>query len=135
VLKSAAPAVKSATGSGGQAAASGMFFRESTAIAPETVSGKAGAQTPAAASDPITSRAAGAPSPVRTAIPSQVRNILIALAALGLMAPGAALARLIGGGRPGGYACGGFRIELCFSRHPSDRPPFGRASGRRGGKA
>ena len=62
------------------------------------------------------------------------RNILYGLAALGMMALGAVMARLLGGCLPKD-GCGVSRNEFGFLRHSSDRPPLGRASGRRGGKA
>ena len=63
------------------------------------------------------------------------RDILTALVALGVMALGAVMARLTGGGSSDGSAIGGAYFQFGFFRHPSDRPPHGRASGRRGGEA
>jgi hypothetical protein len=68
-----------------------------------------------------------ASSPVQTVLSGQARDVLLALAALGVMALGPAVARLAGG------PCDSSRIQTGFFRRLSDRPPIGRASGRRGG--
>ena len=66
-------------------------------------------------------------------IPGNVRNALTGLTALGMMAQGAVMARLIGDQRE--YPSGGFRMDIGFFRHLSDRPSIGRAPDRRGEKA
>ena len=66
-------------------------------------------------------------------IPGNVRNALTGLTALGMMAQGAVMARLIGDQRE--YPSGGFRMDIGFFRHLSDRPPIGQAPDRRGEKA
>ena len=66
-------------------------------------------------------------------IPGNVRNALTGLAALGMMAQGAVMARLIGDQREDPSS--GFCFHIGFFRHLSDRPPIGQAPDRRGEKA
>ncbi len=77
---------------------------------------------------------AASPAAASGAAVEPVRNILIGLSALGMMAMGAAMTRLIGGCLPKN-PCEGSRIDSGFFRRLSDRPPLGRAAGRRGGEA
>jgi hypothetical protein len=72
---------------------------------------------------------------VAAAVPSRAGDVLNALVALGMIALGAGMARLIGGGPSEEPAFGGLSLQFGFFRHPSDRPPHGRASGRHGGEA